>query len=204
MSRSIRHLVVALAATVVSACAGGDRELPLAPRGDDARAPIAIPQSVAGPAPSFALADTVIRFTVGREGGVFEVGAHALVFPADVICDPATSGYGPAYWSAPCTTLATPIEITAKLAEVNGRAQVTFSPDLRFAPSSDPERGVWLFLRGSTLPSSNARIVWQPTGSSSTVDEGAVDSSLRTYLVADWALAYRRVGHFSGYVVTGD
>lgn len=203
MSRSIRSLVVTAVTLVVAACAG-DREAPMAPGSVAGTAPVALPSQLTGGSPA-SQTEGEVRFSVGPQGGVHLFGAHALVFPANVICDPATSGYGPAYWGAPCATLTTPIEITARMSEVNGLPQVTFSPDLRFAPSSDPARGVWLYLRTSLpLAADRARIQWRPTGSASLVDEGALDASLRTWVATDLGVAYRRVGHFSGYVVTGD
>src|SRR3712207_5128855 len=34
---------------------------------------------------------------------------HRLVIPAYSVCNPATSGYGPAYWDRPCAPATTPI-----------------------------------------------------------------------------------------------
>ncbi len=45
-------------------------------------------------------------FTVTSAGGTFRIGGlYALQFPANSICDPATSTYGPGTWNDPCTTL---------------------------------------------------------------------------------------------------
>src|SRR5215218_8507483 len=41
------------------------------------------------------------EFTVDKFGGWFVAGYHAVYFPPNAICDPATSGYGPALWDAP-------------------------------------------------------------------------------------------------------
>ena len=45
-------------------------------------------------------------FTVTAAGGSFDVGMFTVNFPANSICDPNTSGYGPGTWDSPCNTLA--------------------------------------------------------------------------------------------------
>ena len=67
-------------------------------------------------------------------------GDHVLYIPANAVCDPATSGYGAAFWDAPCAPIHQPLEITATWSTINGRAVVSFSPELRFAPSADESR----------------------------------------------------------------
>src|SRR3712207_3165384 len=74
-------------------------------------------------------------------------GDHVLYIPANSICDPATSGYGAALWDAPCAPLQQPIEITATWSTVNDNPVISFSPDLRFVPSTDESRWVTLSLK---------------------------------------------------------
>src|SRR5438105_1406436 len=52
-------------------------------------------------------------FTISPNGGRVKAGDFFVDFPANAVCDPTTSGYGPDTWDTPCATLATPITITA-------------------------------------------------------------------------------------------
>ncbi len=143
-------------------------------------------------------------FTVGRAGGVFYIGSHAVVFPANSICDPATSGYGSAAWDAPCAPATQPITITSTATVANGRTWVQFSPDLRFVPSSNPRTQVWLFLRtpaavGATGDLSSFNILYAPGTSATLIDEAASNATLRTYVDTRLGISARVLQHFSGY-----
>src|SRR5205085_6264953 len=86
-------------------------------------------------------------FTVTQSGGTFQLGPHAIYFPAGVICDPVTSGYGIGTWDAPCATLSRPVHIHAEVRKLNGAAFVDFSPELRFQPSQNPSKWVWIWMK---------------------------------------------------------
>jgi hypothetical protein len=149
--------------------------------------------------------DGTTRFTVNPSGGVFFVGSHAVVFPARSICDPATSSYGEGQWDAPCTPLKRPLTITARVSTANGVHAVDFSPSLRFAPSADPARWVWIFMytpeaRGANDLSS-FNILFSPSLGAAPVNDIAGDPTLRTYVDTRSGMSYRRIKHFSGYMV---
>src|SRR5437867_227982 len=76
-------------------------------------------------------------FTLDPAGGVVKVGDFQLDYPANAVCDPATSGYGEETWELPCETLSEPITITATYWWVNKTAFVDFQPDIRFAPDKE-------------------------------------------------------------------
>jgi hypothetical protein len=145
------------------------------------------------------------QFTVSPAGGVYFVGNHALVFPARSICDPATSSYGSGEWDAACTPLAQPLTITARVSTVNGVRAVDFSPEIRFVPSSNPTRWVWLFMytpeaRGAhDLSAFN--IMFAPSLGAAPVNDAAQDATLRTYVDRS-GVSFRRIKHFTGYIVT--
>lgn len=145
------------------------------------------------------------QFTVNQWGGVFYVGSHAVVFPAHSICDPATSTYGEGQWDAPCKPLTRAIKITARVSTVNGVKAVDFSPELRFVPSVQPTRWVWIFMytpeaRGaSDLTPFN--ILFAPTPGASPINDALTDATLRTYVDNQLGMSSRRIKHFSGYVV---
>jgi hypothetical protein len=143
-------------------------------------------------------------FTVTPSGGFFRMGKHGIVFPRNVICDPATSRYGREFWDAPCKVLRDPIRIHAELRVEDGREWVDFSPELRFKPSRDPSNWVWIYMHTSAAAHGDAslNILWSPAIGVPGMDESLDDPSLQTYVTPHGAYAYRRIKHFSGYNVT--
>src|SRR5207237_4821382 len=73
------------------------------------------------------------------------IGEHKAVIPADVVCDPATTTYGPTEWEMPCTTITSSVTVTARAwRDPLGHPHISFSPDLRFLP--DDNNPVTLYL----------------------------------------------------------
>jgi hypothetical protein len=157
--------------------------------------------SLSGGLPDSAAVD----FIVGPNGGIFYAGNHAVVFPAQSVCDPATSSYGPTTWDDPCTPLQSPIKVHAEVRRANGHTAVDFTPSLRFVPSSNSARWVWLVMYtpgaiGASGDLSGFNILWAKTLGGATVDEAPSDASLRTYVDTWQGLSLRRIKHFSGYL----
>lgn len=185
-----------------------------------AAGPIAAPQAAAAAPMSLApqgrphldlvggLPDSAsVDFVVGPNGGIFDAGNHAVVFPSQSICDPATSSYGPGTWDDPCTPLQAPITVHAEVRRVNGQTAVDFTPSLRFVPSDNPARWVWLVMYtpsavGST-DLSGFNILWESGLGAQGIDETPLDSSLRTYIDTWQGISLRRIKHFTGYVTQG-
>jgi hypothetical protein len=128
-------------------------------------------------------------------------GDHVLFLPANSICDPATSGYDAALWDAPCAPLQEPIQITATWSTVNDRPVISFSPDLRFAPSDDESRWVTLSLKDSRGidPSLYYAILWFDKQGGAWVDESQTDPTLKARTNQSGNLVTRRLKHFSDY-----
>lgn len=146
--------------------------------------------------------NTTADFTVGPSGGVFFIGNNAVYFPANSICDPATSGYGMGTWDNACTPATAPIAIHAVVQTLNGRSWVDFSPALRFVPSNDASKWVWMIMYapGSATATdlNQYNIYYAPTIGGALIDETLTDPTLRTY-VGTSGLSMRRIKHFSGY-----
>lgn len=174
-----------------------------------ASAPTSIRMAPVG-APTLSLAavqapSTSADFTVGPAGGVFVVGSNAVVFPTNSICDPATSTYGVGTWDDSCRPLRQRITVHAVTRVANGVTQVDFSPALRFVPSDDPSRWVWLYMSSPSLAGtadlSQFNVLYAPTLDAPLVDESLTDLSLRTYADVRTGTSLRHVKHFSGYAV---
>lgn len=199
MSRSIRWCAALAVASLLAAC-GSERAV----------AP-AVEQ-----APSDVMADVIIehvspdrrsaQFSVTPSGGWFTLGQHAVFFPPNVICDPGQSDYGPESWDAPCATARRPIRIHATIVDDAHQSSIRFSPDLRFAPSANQARWVWLFMRVPRNERSEIlaqyRILWSPRGNQPAVDESLQDPTLRTFYSRSQQRVFRRIKHFSGYQVS--
>jgi hypothetical protein len=147
-----------------------------------------------------------VDFDISPNGGIFDLGNHAVVFPAQSVCDPATSSYGPGTWDDPCVPLQTSIRVHAEVRRVDGQTRVDFTPSLRFAPSTNPARWVWLVMyTPSAVGSADIspfNILWESAPGATAVDETPADSSLRTYVDTWQGQSLRRIKHFSGYVTT--
>lgn len=210
-----RNYWIVVANAVALAAVVGCRDNTVAPSAAPSGAPTTMIQAPDG-RPSLSLrsessedaADGSTDFTVGPAGGVFFVGNHAVVFPAHSICDPDRSSYGPGTWNSPCQTLKSPITIHAEVRTQDGRSWVDFKPELRFAPSANPSRWVWMFMRapeaiGAKGDLSRFNILFAGSIGGQTVNDAAIDPTLRTYVDTDDGVAMRRIQHFSGYVVAG-
>jgi hypothetical protein len=148
---------------------------------------------------------------VTPSGGWFSIGVHGVWFPANSICDPALTTYGPTEWDKPCTTISSPITIHAEIKEQDGLPYVVFTPDLRFAPATrkgggglDPKKFVnlYMYVGGSSVTDAGAfEIKWVADEAAAPVSEDDADVSLQTKRMARGQVLYRRVKHFSGYLV---
>ena len=140
-------------------------------------------------------------FTVDRSGGTFTLGKHSIYFPGNAICDPKTSTYGIGTWDDRCKVLRQPITITAEIRKVDGKEWVDFSPALRFVPSK--EVYIWMYTDqqiSGTQPK-DLNILWAPHFGAEGIDESLDDPTLVTQALPQHNIVYRRIKHFSGYMV---
>ena len=154
----------------------------------------------------------VVDFTVDKRGGWFVVGRNAVYFPPNAICEPATSGYGPDTWDLPCRPASRPVAIRGRAgAGANDRGWIHFDTDIRFVPSSDPDRWVRIYMWTETVKENRPadfverekafKILWVPSLLKQRVDEAKTDATLETQVLWGTGLVTRRVKHFSGYQV---
>ena len=135
----------------------------------------------------------------------YAFGQSWIYFPAHSICDPATSGYGPGLWDTPCTPVSQPVTITVQWNRRGGYAFAHFSPELRFVPADarTPYRWVVLSLHTNRqLHAVDAYTILYDAGAGNWVDESITDPTLRAWLDPLHNAVYRRVKHFSGYMLS--
>jgi hypothetical protein len=134
----------------------------------------------------------------------YAFGENWIYFPAHSICDPATSGYGPSLWDAPCTPVDNPVTVTVHWSSKGGYAFAHFSPELRFVPADARSVFHWVVLSlhsQKKLHDLSTYSILYDYGSGTWVDESLSDPTLRAWLDPLHNSVYRRVKHFSGYMV---
>jgi hypothetical protein len=129
-----------------------------------------------------------------------DMGTQTLEMPANAVCD-LSSGYGAAYWNAPCAPRTAPITITATVIGTGSYPRVEFQPAMRFNPLTEVE--LYMFAKHASLADAQRfKILYCSTLlSGSCGDESATDASLITKYSTHDNEIYRRIKHFSGYVV---
>lgn len=148
--------------------------------------------------------DTLTTLTINPNvSRTYAFGDNWIYFPARSICDPATSGYGPTLWDAPCEALSKPITVTVHWSSKGGHAFAKFSPDLRFVPADARSTARWVILslhdHRRIHDVDVYSILYQ--GGNGWVDESLTDPTLRAWLDPLHNSVVRRVKHFSGYMV---
>ena len=195
----LRYLLLAMSGVVVasSACST-DATAPL---------PLAAPENAGLSKGSSKVQnvsdDNDYTFTIDpTRDNYLQFGEHSLWLPANSVCDPVTSSYGIGTWDDACTPLATNITITANVRSASGGfPRVDFEPALRFSP--DHAAYLTFTVKGKQAKeAAEMRILYCPVSSSKDcIDEALTDSSLETALNRSYKMVYRRIKHFSGYLV---
>ncbi len=137
-----------------------------------------------------------------RRDNYLAFGDHSLWIPAHSVCDPATSDYGIGTWNLACTPLTTGITISAKVRSASGGLpRVDLQPAIRFNPAHEVILN--FFVKGKQAKdAAEMRILYCPTSSTKDcVDESQADQSLQTVLDRPDKRVFRRIKHFSGYLV---
>ena len=126
------------------------------------------------------------------------LGASHLDIPANAVCDIATSSYGAGHWDESCAAQADTFSITAVVRNAaSDNPSVDFEPALRFSP----DKKVNLYLYVTNQATLDASRVVKYCNANGCVDESVNDSSLASSVDLENRVVFRRVKHFSGYVV---
>lgn len=154
-------------------------------------------------------------FTVTSAGGSFDVGMFTVNFPANSVCDPKTSSYGPGTWDSACATLGDDQSVTVTATygfTLRGGPVVDFSPALRFNPrttvtiSTDVYAPVLTYFSDYWLANPGALryfgMYYTADFGNTGFTDAAWDSSLATHVNLTTGVVWRRIKHFSGYNVT--
>jgi hypothetical protein len=210
MRASVRLLYAGAAMIMAAAC------------GESATGPAATAKGLSPNAPVFdyaatpySLGFTQQEFAVTSAGGTFVLGGlYSVNFPANSVCDPARSSYGPSEWDKDCTTLdnGQTINVRATVAFTASGLAIDFSPALRFNPATQVTISTNVF---SALIKSNRdyfaknpsalnplAMLYSPSLGAVGASDYTRDASVVTHVDLDSGMIWRRVKHFSGYSMT--
>jgi hypothetical protein len=213
MRPTFRYLAAAAAIVSLAACS------------ESATSPAASASRIAPPSdPAFdfsgggsrSFGDQSSNFTVTSRGGSFTVnGLFTVNFPANSVCNPDRSSYGPTEWDKDCSTLRADesVRVQARLRLTSTGVAVDFSPALRFAPNTQVTLSTDIFA--SVLASNRSyfsanhqalnllAVNYSASLGNSGVADYTADPTVMTHVNLATGTIWRRVKHFSGYAMAG-
>ncbi|MEO5816116.1 MAG: hypothetical protein ABIT20_12640 [Gemmatimonadaceae bacterium] len=130
----------------------------------------------------------------------FSLGPNRLDIPAYSVCNLLTSGYGEDYWNRSCSPQMLPVTLTVVIKNSQKtHPEVQFFPAMRFNPTTS----VQLFMYAPKVSRDDAKnwLMLYCPDKGGCKDESTADSALTTYIDYTNNVLFRRVKHFSGYVV---
>jgi hypothetical protein len=199
MARSKAKTLIPLAAAslMLAACAG-EATAPVAPtlRTQERTSPF-VPtdaqRALVG------VVDGVYTFNIDpTQTQMLKLGASGLYIPANSICELGSSSYGIGTWNDACESQTRPMAITAVVRNAaTDHPSVEFQPALRFSPTKQ----VWLYMAVTNQATlDNTKVLWY-CNETTCMDESQTDSDLVSYVDTEHYMVFRRIKHFSGYVV---
>jgi len=147
--------------------------------------------------------DGSYQFTVDpSQDQSVNLGPNYLSIPANAICDIATSSYGVEHWNETCEPQTEPVQITAVVRDADSdHPSIDFYPAMRFSP----DKNVSLFIYVPTGMDSfqkNWIMKYCADGATTCADESLTDADLASYADTDNKVVFRRIKHFSGYLIS--
>jgi len=145
------------------------------------------------------VADGTYTFTIDpSQDQSLQLGASHLDIPANAVCDLASSSYGVGTWNDACTAQTDTFTITAVVRNAaTDHPSVEFQPALRFNPQSNVNLYMYVTDQ-ATLDNTKVMFYCNETGC---VDESQTDADLYSNVDVENKVVFRRIKHFSGYVV---
>ena len=131
----------------------------------------------------------------------FSLGPNHLDIPAYSVCNLVTSGYGASTWDNSCSPHTLPVTMTVVITgAATDHPQIDFFPAMRFNPTKNVQ--LFIYVPNATSASAKSWVMqYCATGSTTCVDESKTDQSLQSYVDKSANVVFRRIKHFSGYVV---
>jgi hypothetical protein len=126
------------------------------------------------------------------------LGASSLEIPANAVCDINRSSYGSGSWDDNCSLQGRRFTVTAVVRNAaTDHPSVDFEPALRFSP----DKSVMLYLYVTDDATLDASRTVQYCNANGCVDESIVDPSVASSVDLENRVVFRRIKHFSGFIV---
>jgi hypothetical protein len=136
-----------------------------------------------------------------REDNAFTLGANYLSLPAYAVCKlDGSSGYGAAYWDQTCAPETDSVTISVVISDAEtDHPRLDFYPAMRF----NPNRNVSLYIYVPVgMDDFRKNWVMEYCNDLGTCEnEAALDADLSSYADRRSNMVFRRIKHFSGYLV---
>jgi hypothetical protein len=147
------------------------------------------------------VSDGVYEFEIDpNKDQTLSFGASRLEIPANAVCDIDESTYGPTFWESSCERQDKRFTITAVIRNAaTDHPSVDFEPALRFSP----DKNVNLYLFVTDQATLDASRVVEYCNADGCVDESIADPSVASNVDLENRVVFRRVKHFSGYILLG-
>lgn len=130
----------------------------------------------------------------------FALGANRIDIPARSVCKLVGSGYGAAYWNQPCTPETLPVTMTVVIKDAaKADSRVDFFPAMRFNPANQVQ--LFMYVPNATATDATNWVMKYCNDLNVCADESRSDASLRSNVDRQNNVVFRRIKHFSGYVV---
>lgn len=199
-SRASLFTLVALGGVLLSACAG-DSTAPLA------TTPVSSQEQTSPFVPTEAqtaligVVDGTYQITIDpRRNQYFVLGANLLSLPANSVCDLSSSGYGTATWDLPCDPETRRVTINAVVRDAaTDHPRIDFHPAMRFNPTKNVM--LYLYVPVGIEDFAKKWVIEYCGNSTPCVNEALSDPSLKTRVDTKHSIVFRRIKHFSGYIV---
>jgi hypothetical protein len=188
---------LAMAAVLLAGCAGESTRPSAIQKASQLRtspfSPTAAQKALVG------VSDGMYSFVIDpSQDQSLSLGASHLDIPANAVCDLASSSYGIGHWEEACTAQADTFTITAVVRNATtDHPSVDFEPALRFSP----DKNVNLYLYVTDQATLDASRVVKYCNAAGCMDESITDSSLASNVDLVNRVVFRRIKHFSGYVI---
>jgi hypothetical protein len=196
-------LLTLLAGSVLLAGCSGDSTAPVKP------SPLASQSRTSPFAPTAAakalvgVTDGSYQFTVDPTiAQSINLGPNYLSLPAGAICDLGSSSYGSAHWNESCVPQTQPVTITAVVRNATtDHPSIDFYPAMRFSP--DKNVGLYIYVPTGMENFQKSWVMKYCNDANLCVDESLADADLRSFADTQNLVVFRRIKHFSGYIIQG-
>jgi hypothetical protein len=130
------------------------------------------------------------------------LGANFLSLPANSICDISQSSYGAGHWDESCSPEHQRVTITAVVKNASSsHPSIDFYPAMRFSPQANVS--LYMYIPAAERKDKNTFVMNYCNDAKVCVDESLMDPSLVTQTDRTNSVVFRRIKHFSGYIVWG-